>query len=44
MGKLTVFNDNAEQFQMNVDKDTGEKYAACAYFWDEGDSVELVDF
>lgn len=42
MGKLTVMKNKSEQYKMNIEKDTTENYAICAFLWNSGDSVELM--
>jgi hypothetical protein len=34
--------NKGEQYKMNIEKDTTEKYAICAFLWNSGDSVELM--
>lgn len=41
-GKLKVSNQKGKQFEMNVEN-SGEKYAACAFINDVGDSIELIN-
>lgn len=40
---MTVTKNSSEQYEMDIEKNTDEKYAICAYLIERGDSVELVD-
>lgn len=41
---MKVKKNNNEQYEMDIEKGTTEKYAVCAYFLDCGDSIELMDW
>lgn len=43
IGKMTATKNSREQYEMGIEKDTGEKYAVCVYLQKSGDSVELMD-
>lgn len=36
---MTVTKNNSEQYEMDIEKNTAEKYAVCAYLYKTGDSV-----
>jgi hypothetical protein len=40
---MTVKKNNRERYEMDIEKNAGEDYAVCAYLFNSGDSVELVD-
>lgn len=40
---MTVAKNKSGRYEMDVERDTSEKYAACAYLYDIGDSVEITD-
>jgi hypothetical protein len=41
-GKLTVQNQKGGRCELSVER-KGEKYAVCAYLYEVGDAVELMD-
>lgn len=42
LNKLVVVDNNRLLYNMDVEKDTAENYAICAYLFDSGDSIELI--
>jgi hypothetical protein len=40
--KLAVWNDSNDRYEMEVEKNSGEHYAACAYLCSSEDAVELI--
>lgn len=44
INKMTVAKNKSGRYEMDIERDTSEKYAVCAYLYDIGDSVEISDW
>lgn len=40
---MTVTKNHSEQYEMDIETDTTDKYAVCAYSVESGDFVELMN-
>jgi hypothetical protein len=42
IGKMIVTKNNSEQYEMDIEKGSIEKYAVCAYLFNHSESIELI--